>query len=144
MSAVSVVSVADRTGFHTFASALRASDHAKRLEGAGPFTVFAPTEAAFKLFGERALESLLQDRELLNQVMGYHFATGRVALSRLEGKRIRAVMHAGGDVIINGKGGVRVNSANLVRPDLNAGNGVVHGVDAVLWPRELAAAISAA
>ncbi len=141
---LTVVSVADRTGFHTFASALRASDHFKRLEGPGPFTVFAPTDAAFKAFGEFALEALLKDRELLNQVMGYHFAAGRVAVARFEGKRIRAVMRAGGDVIISGKGSIRVNSANLVRPDLDAGNGVVHGIDAVLWPRELAAAINAA
>lgn len=106
--------------------------------------MFAPTDAAFKAFGEFALEALLKDRELLNQVMGYHFAAGRVAVARFEGKRIRAVMRAGGDVIISGKGSIRVNSANLVRPDLDAGNGVVHGIDAVLWPRELAAAINAA
>lgn len=142
---LSVVSVADRTGFHTFASALRASDHLARLEGAGPFTVFAPTDAAFKSLGESALESLLKDRDLLNQVMGYHFAAGRVAVARFEGKRIRANMRAGGDVIISGKGSViRVNAANVVRPDLDAGNGVVHGIDAVLWPRDLAAAINAA
>lgn len=141
---LNVVSVADRSGFHTFASTLRASDHLKLLEGAGPFTVFAPTDAAFKTLGEDALASLLRDRELLHQVLGYHYAAGRVATARFEGKRIRAVMRAGGDVIIDGKGGMSVNGAKIVKPDLSAGNGVVHGIDTVLWPRELAAALGAA
>lgn len=144
MAALSVVSVADRTGFHTFASALRASDHFSVLEGAGPFTVFAPSDAAFKAFSPSVLSRLMKDAELLHQVLGYHVAAGRVATARFEGKRIRAVMRAGGDVIIDGKAGVRVNGARIVKPDLNAGNGVVHGIDGVLWPRDLAAAMGAA
>ncbi|MGE0661883.1 MAG: fasciclin domain-containing protein [Hyphomonadaceae bacterium] len=141
---LSVVSVADRTGFHTLASALRESDHISVLEGTGPFTLFAPTDAAFKRFSPSVLARVMKDRELLHQVLGYHFAAGRVAMARFEGKRIRAVMRAGGDVIIDGKAGVRVNAARVVKPDLNAGNGVVHGIDGVLLPRELAAAMGAA
>jgi len=142
MTGLSVVSVADRAGFYTFASALRSSDHFKTLEGAGPFTVFAPSDAAFKQFSPAALDRLLkEDRDLLNVVLGYHFAAGRVATARFAGKRIRAVMHAGGDVIIDGRSGLRVNTARLVKPDLAAGNGVIHGIDAVLWPRAPAAAI---
>lgn len=137
MSALSVISVADRSGFHIFANALRASDLATKLEGAGPFTVFAPSDAAFQKFAPAALEQLLNgDREQLNIVLGYHFAPGRVATARLAGKRIRAVMHAGGDVIIDGRTDLRVNAARLVKPDLGARNGVVHGIDGVLWPRE--------
>ncbi len=144
MSGLSVVSVADRAGFHTFASALRSSDHFKALEGPGPFTMFAPSDAAFDRFSAAALDRLLkEDRELLHVVLGYHFAAGKVASARLAGKRIRAVMQAGGDVIIDGRSGLRVNTARLVKPDLGAANGVVHGIDAVLWPREPAAAIGA-
>lgn len=134
---LSVVSVADRMGFHAFASALRASDHIEALEGPGPFTVFAPTDAAFEASG--MLAKMMKDRALLHQVIGYHFAAGRVAMARFEGKRIRAVMRAGGDVIIDGKSGMRVNAARMVKPDLDADNGVVHGIDGVLWPRALAA-----
>jgi uncharacterized surface protein with fasciclin (FAS1) repeats len=77
MSALSVVSVADRAGFHIFASALRASDHFAKLEAAGPFTVFAPTDLAFKKFSATALDRLLnEERELLHVVLGYHFAAG--------------------------------------------------------------------
>lgn len=141
MSALSVVSVADRGGFHIFASALRSSDYFASLEGAGPFTVFAPTDGAFKRFSTAALDKLLNhDRELLHMVLGYHIAAGKVATARLVGKRIRAVMLAGGDVIIDGRAGLRVNAASLCKPDLGARNGVVHGLDALLWPRRVAAA----
>jgi uncharacterized surface protein with fasciclin (FAS1) repeats len=144
MSGLSVVSVADRAGFYTFASAVRSSDHFKTLEGRGPFTVFAPSDEAFKRFSAASLDRLLkEDRDLLHLVLGYHFAAGKVATARLAGKRIRAVMHAGGDVIIDGRSGLRVNTARLVKPDLDAANGVIHGIDAVLWPREPAAAIGA-
>jgi uncharacterized surface protein with fasciclin (FAS1) repeats len=144
MNAPSIVSVADRAGFHIFASALRGSKHLKTLEGPGPFTVFAPSDAAFKKFSAAALDKLLNDDPaLLHTVLGYHFAAGKVAASRFAGKRIRAVMHEGGDVIIDGRAGLRVNSGHLVKPDLHARNGVVHGLDTVLWPRERAAALSA-
>lgn len=74
-------------------------------------------------------------------MLGYHFAAGQVATARLAGKRIRAVMHSGGDVIIDRRSaGLRVNAARLCKPDLNARNGVVHGIDALLWPRQATAA----
>jgi uncharacterized surface protein with fasciclin (FAS1) repeats len=143
MSALSVVSVADRAGFHIFAAALRTSDYFDTLEGAGPFTVFAPTDAAFKTLAPAALDNLLHnDRERLHLMLGYHFASGRVASSRFVGKRIRAVMHAGGDVIVEGRAGLKVNAARMCKPDLVARNGVVHGIDGLLNPRSVAAAVA--
>jgi len=140
MSALSVISVADRAGFHIFASALRSSEHSDKLEDAGPFTMFAPTDAAFKRFTPAALDKFLhKDRKLLNVVLGYHFAAGKVSTALLSGKRIRAVMQAGGDVIIDGRTGLRVNAARLIKPDLECRNGVVHGIDALLWPRQASA-----
>ncbi len=146
MSALSVVSVADRTGFRIFANALRSSKHFSKLEGAGPFTVFAPTDAAFEALPPATRDALLSDAAgELNDLLGYHIAAGRVASSRFVGRRIRAVMSAGGDVIIEGRsGGLRVNAARMCKPDLDARNGVVHGIDAVLWPRQVAAAVGVA
>jgi uncharacterized surface protein with fasciclin (FAS1) repeats len=145
MAGLSVVSVADRAGFYIFASALRSSDHFNNLEGAGPFTVFAPTDAAFNKLSPVALDNFLRrDRDRLNVVLGYHLAAGQVASARFENKRIRAVMQAGGDVIVDGRTGMRVNAARMIKPDLVAGNGVVHGIDALLWPRSMEAAIGAA
>jgi uncharacterized surface protein with fasciclin (FAS1) repeats len=61
--------------------------------------------------------------------------------TRFAGKRIRAVMYSGGDCIIDGKDGLKVNGANLVTPDIISGACVIHGIDGVLWPREPAAAL---
>ena len=139
MSGLSVISVADRAGFHIFANALRGSAHFESLEGEGPFTMFAPSDEAFRKFAPAALDKLLHDDvNLLAAVLGYHFAKGKVAMNRFVGKRIRAVMSAGGDVRIDGRLGLRVNAARMVKPDLDARNGVVHGIDGVLWPSQLA------
>ncbi|MBC7767984.1 MAG: fasciclin domain-containing protein [Phycisphaerales bacterium] len=138
------MSVADRAGFYIFASALRSSDHFSRLEGPGPFTVFAPIDAAFSRFSPVELDKFLRrDPELLHVVLGYHVAAGRVESARFADKRIRAVMQAGGDVVINGRSGLRVNTARVIKPDLGAGNGVVHGIDALLWPAEADVAVAA-
>ncbi|MBY0564902.1 MAG: fasciclin domain-containing protein [Hyphomonadaceae bacterium] len=145
MSRLSVVSVADRGGFYIFAAALRSSDHFDLLEGPGPFTVFAPADAAFNLMSSSVLDNFLnRDRERLHVVLGYHFAAGRVAAARFAGKRIRAIMRAGGDVMIDGRAGLKANGAGVVKPDLDAANGVVHGIDALLWPRELVAPLVSA
>lgn len=144
MAKLSVVSVADRAGFHIFASALRASEYFPALEGAGPFTVFAPTDSAFNQMTPSALDDFLRrDPDRLHAVLGYHIAAGKVEGSRFTGKRIRAVMHAGGDVIIDGRAGLRVNGASVIKPDLMAGNGVVHGIDAVLAPQKASVVLSA-
>jgi len=138
MSALSVVSVADRAGFHIFASALRDSDYYERLEGVGPFTVFAPTDLAFKALPPSTLSKLLsRESERTDAFLGYHFAAGRVVAAQFRGRRIRAVMQAGGDAVIEGREGLRVNAAHVCKPDLHARNGVVHGIDAVLWRRNL-------
>lgn len=143
MSGLSVISVADRAGFHTFAAALRASDYFDALEGSGAFTVFAPSDEAFGKFSKAALDALLHgDRTRLQLVLGYHIAAGKVGTARLTGKRIRGVMQAGGDVIIDGRTGLRVNAARVIKPDLMARNGVVHGIDALLAPQQAAAAVS--
>ncbi len=145
MALLSVVSVADRAGFYTFAAALRASDHFTTLEGPGPFTVFAPTDAAFATMSPVVLDKFLRhDPERLHIVLGYHIAAGRVASARFADKRIRAVMQTGGDVMIDGRNGLRVNTARVIKPDLAAGNGVVHGIDALLWPREATVAVAGA
>lgn len=126
--------------FKVFARVLRASKYDHVLESGGPYTIFAPTNEAFAKFPPGALDGLLNgDPELLHAVAGYHFAAGKVLSSRFAGKRIRAVTYGGGHLIIDGKNGLRVGAANLVRPDILAGPSVIHGIDGVLWPREPAA-----
>lgn len=131
---------AQEAGLGVFAEALRASPYGDVLDGGGPYTVFAPTDAAFTRV---PLEQLLHGNEvLMRSVIGYHFAVGKVMARRFKGARIRATMYAGGHVIIDGRSGLRVNSANLVQPDIVVGACVLHGIDEVLWPREPAMATS--
>ncbi|HRE44797.1 MAG TPA: fasciclin domain-containing protein [Terricaulis sp.] len=134
---------AQEAGFGVFAEALRASPYGDVLDGGGPYTVFAPTDAAFAAFSRVPPEQLLHgDEVLMRRVIGYHFAVGKVMTRRFKGARIRATMYAGGHVIIDGRNGLRVNAANLVQPDIVVGACVLHGIDEVLWPREPAMAAS--
>lgn len=138
----SVISAADHAGFYIFAAALRSSDHCQMLEEDGPFTVFAPTDAAFCAMSPVVLDTFLRrEPERLHLVLGYHLAHGRVGAARFAGKRIRAAMIAGGDVLIDGREGLKANGSRVVKPDLEARNGVIHGVDSVLWPRKPSAGL---
>lgn len=109
------------------------------LSNGAPYTIFAPSDAAFAKFPRRVLERLFgDDLPLLREVVGYHFAAGKVSAARFTGKRIRAVTHGGQPLIIDGKNALRVNDARVTRPDLACGACFIHGIDGVLWPREAA------
>jgi uncharacterized surface protein with fasciclin (FAS1) repeats len=126
-----------------FAATLRNSDHVRDLEEGGPFTLFAPTDEAFEKLSSAARDRLLGgDRALLREVIGFHFAKGQVLSTRFGGKHMRAVTKSG-DLTIDGRRGLRVNGANVVDPDIKAANGVMHGIDAVLWPKTAAIAMKA-
>ncbi|HVY86059.1 MAG TPA: fasciclin domain-containing protein [Caulobacterales bacterium] len=128
-------------GFNAFTRMLKASPFGAQLENGGPFTIFAPTDEAFDKFPVASLDRLIDGKpDLLTAVAGYHFAVGKVLSKRFAGARIRAVTYGGQSLIIDGKSGLRVNTANLVRPDIIAGACVIHGIDSVLWPREPAVA----
>jgi len=132
----SIEDAIEAAGFGAFADVLRESPYGEVLDSGGAYTVFAPSDAAFAKFSADSLDRLLHgDEALLRAVLGYHFASGRVMSASFKGKRIRAVMYAGGDLIIDGRSGLRVNRANLTKPDLVVGACVVHGIDGVLWPQ---------
>lgn len=130
MNAIEVLQAA---GFNAFAEALIAHPYGEVIGGGG-YTIFAPSDEAFAKFPDSAVNTLHDNEAASSAVLGYHFAVGRVRSEQFIGKRIRAVMYASGDVIIDGKSGMRVNGARLVRPDIDAGASIVHGIDGVLWP----------
>lgn len=132
----SVEDALETAGYGAFANALRQSPYGEVLESGGPYTIFAPSDAAFEKFPSEALGRLLHgDEALLRAVLGYHFASGKVMSRQFKGRRIRARMYAGGDLIIDGAGALKVGNAGLVQADLVIGACVVHGIDGVLWPR---------
>lgn len=120
--------------FKTLAAALEKAGLVETLKGEGPFTVFAPTDEAFeKLLKELGItaEELLA-REDLKDILLYHVVPGKVMSSDLkEGMKAKTV--AGKELTIS-LDPIRVNKANVVKPDIEASNGVIHVIDEVLLP----------
>jgi transforming growth factor-beta-induced protein len=121
--------------FQTLLVAAEAAGLAETLASGGPFTVFAPTDAAFAALPAGLLEAALSDRELLATILLYHVVPGRVRSADLSDGQI--VMTAEGrPVRITLQGGARINGANITAVDVEASNGVIHVIDAVLLPVE--------
>jgi uncharacterized surface protein with fasciclin (FAS1) repeats len=137
---IAIEGAIEAAGFKSFASMLRVSPFAALLESGEAYTIFAPTDAAFSKLPKASQKDLLgADADILRQVAGYHFAAGKVMTRQFAGKRIRAMTVGGEALVIDGKTGLRVNTANLVQPDIIAGACVIHGIDGVLWPHALMA-----
>lgn len=132
-----IVDVAASAGqFETLLAAAREAGLAETLSGEGPFTVFAPTDAAFAALPEGTVESLLGATEKLRAVLTYHVVAGRVTSEQVV-KLDRAGTVNGAEVRIEVRDGqVWVNDARVVRPDVEASNGVIHVIDSVLLPPE--------
>ena len=122
--------------FETLAAALTAAGLVETLKGDGPFTVFAPTDAAFAALPAGTVESLLEpaNRDKLRSILRSHVVAGRVTADQVMGMD-RAETVQGESVSIRVDGDrVMVDGATVVKADVMAGNGVIHVVDAVLMP----------
>ena len=119
--------------FSTLVKALGTAGLTGTLQGKGPFTVFAPTNAAFAALGDGVADQLLADRATLTKVLTYHVVAGKLTSDVMKIGPVRTV--AGGNLTIGVTGGkVSVNDAKVVTADVPATNGVVHVVDKVLVP----------
>jgi uncharacterized surface protein with fasciclin (FAS1) repeats len=119
--------------FTTLVAAVEAAGLVDTLKGEGPFTVFAPTDEAFAALPEGTVEGLLNDIPALTAILTYHVVPGRVMSGDLtDGMTAETV--EGNEVTIYTEGGVRVNEANVVTPDIAASNGVIHVIDQVIMP----------
>jgi uncharacterized surface protein with fasciclin (FAS1) repeats len=120
--------------FKTLAAALQAAGLVDTLKGAGPFTVFAPTDEAFAKIPKADLEALLADKAKLTKVLTYHVVPGKVmAADVVKLKEAKTVQ--GQSLRIDTSSGVKVDGANVVKTDILASNGVIHVIDAVILPR---------
>ena len=125
--------------FPTLVAALQAAGLVDTLKGEGPFTVFAPTEEAFANALEAlgiSAEDLLADTETLTSILTYHVIPGAVMRSDLIGASdISVATVNGAEVTVNeSMGTVTINNATVVAADIEASNGVIHVIDAVLLP----------
>jgi uncharacterized surface protein with fasciclin (FAS1) repeats len=119
----------------TLVDAVTAAELAETLQGEGPYTVFAPTNAAFDAVGEEQLQELLQpeNREQLSDILTYHVVEGEMKAADLESGMIETVNGEQLEVQVDGDS-VRVGDATVTQPDVDAANGVVHVIDGVLMP----------
>ena len=134
-----IVDTAVRAGqFKTLAAALQAAGLVDTLKGAGPFTVFAPTDAAFAALPAGTVENLLkpENRDKLVAILTYHVVPGRVTASQVAGMKAARTVE-GGDIAIRASGGaVTIDGARVVGADVTASNGVIHVIDKVLMPKD--------
>ena len=129
--------------FSTLVKAIEAAELGDTLaDSSSSYTVFAPTDEAFNQLPEGTLEYLLQpeNKEVLQQVLSYHVLPNAVASSEISGGEIESL--DGGLVTEVTDEGVTINNASVVTPDIQASNGIIHGVNRVLLPGDLQSALA--
>ena len=122
--------------FNTLVAAVKAAGLVETLQGKGPFTVFAPTDAAFAKLPAGTVEGLLANPQQLAKILTFHVVPGKVLAADIvksNGAKPTTVNGAKLDVVVR-DGGVLVNGANVVKADVVASNGVIHVIDTVLLP----------
>ena len=120
--------------FSTLVAAITAAGLGDALSGAGPFTVFAPTNAAFEALPAGLLEKLLlpENKEVLTKILTYHVVPAKVMAADVAAGDVNTL--EGSAFAITTEGGVKVNASNVTATDVAASNGVIHVIDAVLVP----------
>ncbi|MDP8934382.1 MAG: fasciclin domain-containing protein [Cyanobacteriota bacterium] len=119
--------------FNTLVAAVKAAGLVETLKGAGPFTVFAPTDEAFAKLPDGTVDALLKDIPKLKQILTYHVVSGKVMAADVV-KLKSATTVEGSDVKIDASNGVKVNDSTVTTPDVATDNGVIHIIDTVLLP----------
>lgn len=132
-----IVALAQETpDLSTLVTAVSTAKLVDTLQGKGPFTVFAPTNAAFQKLGDEQVQSLLKpkNRDQLTKILTYHVVPGKLTAANLgDGQKLKAVAGETLPVKVDGDT-VMVGNATVVQPDVEASNGVVHVIDGVLTP----------
>ena len=138
-TAADIVETAVSNGsFKTLTAALQAAGLVETLKGKGPYTVFAPTDEAFKKLPAGTVETLLkpENKAQLPKVLTYHVVAGNVMSGDLKGKTTNAKTVEGSAVRIDASGNaVKVDDAVVTQADVSASNGVIHVIDRVIMPK---------
>ncbi len=119
--------------FKTLVTALKEAGLVDTLKGPGPFTVFAPTDAAFAKIPKADLDKLLANKTKLKAVLTHHVVSGKVMSADIKAGKLKSVH--GDQLTIATAGGVTVDKAKVVAADVAADNGVIHAIDTVLMPK---------
>ena len=123
--------------FNTLVAAVKAAGLVDTLKGKGPFTVFAPTDAAFKKLPAGTVESLLkpENKAKLTAILTYHVVPGKVMSGDIKGKKLNAKSVQGQTIAVDATSGVKVDNAKVVKADIVTSNGVIHVIDTVILPK---------
>jgi uncharacterized surface protein with fasciclin (FAS1) repeats len=119
--------------FKTLVAAVQAAGLVDTLKGPGPFTVFAPSDAAFAKLPAGTVEALLKDKAKLASILTYHVVAGKVMAKDVKAGQVKTVQ--GQSMTIKTEGGVMVDGAKVVATDVAADNGVIHIIDTVIMPK---------
>ncbi|MEM9356136.1 MAG: fasciclin domain-containing protein [Pseudomonadota bacterium] len=133
-----IVDTAVKAGsFNTLVAAVKAAGLVDTLKGAGPFTVFAPTDAAFKKLPAGTVEDLLkpENKAKLAAILTYHVIPGKVMSKDIAGKKLDAKTVQGQKVSVDATNGVKVDNATVTQADIATSNGVIHVIDTVILPK---------
>jgi uncharacterized surface protein with fasciclin (FAS1) repeats len=130
-----IVDTAQSAGsFNTLVVALKTAGLVETLKGKGPFTVFAPNDAAFAKIPKEQLDALLADKGKLTKVLTYHVVAGKVMAADVKAGPVKTV--EGSNLTISTTGGVvMVDKAKVIKTDIAASNGVIHVIDSVVMPK---------
>jgi uncharacterized surface protein with fasciclin (FAS1) repeats len=120
--------------FTTFAAAINAAGLTADLAARGPFTVFAPTDEAFKKLPAGAYDSLLKDAGKLKAVLNYHVVSGYLMAKDLKSGEVATAQGTPLTAVVSSSD-VRVNGARVTKTDIAATNGIMHAIDAVILPK---------
>ncbi len=119
--------------FKTLVAAVQAADLVATLKGAGPYTVFAPTDEAFAKIPKADLDALLKDKPRLTAVLTHHVIPMKATVADLAGLKSTSSAQGGKLTFEAAKGGAfKVNGASVVKADIEASNGIIHAVDTVI------------
>ncbi len=127
-----IVDIAVNTsGFETLVAAVKAADLVETLKSPGPFTVFAPNDAAFAKLPPGTIQTLLQNIPQLSRILTYHVVAGKLMKSDLE-KVDSVISVEGSPITINCSNNFEIKNATVIAADIEADNGVIHVIDNVL------------
>lgn len=129
-----VETAVDAGNFTTLVTAIKAAGLVETLSGPGPFTVFAPTDAAFAKLPAGTVEGLLKDKTKLASILTYHVVPGKVMAKDVMGLTSAKTVQ-GGMLKIDTTNGVKINDAMVTTADIETSNGVIHVIDTVLLPQ---------
>jgi uncharacterized surface protein with fasciclin (FAS1) repeats len=121
--------------FKTLVAAIQAAGLVQQLKGAGPYTVFAPTDDAFAKIPKADLDALMKDKAKLTKVLTHHVFAGNANSTDLAMLKDLSVADGGRLVIEVGKGSLKIGGAVVVKADVPASNGIIHVIDTVLIPK---------